>query len=332
MTLALLALAALPPAAPEVAPEHGADAAVVYRTAQNRNTGEPVELKLHLFLPEGRGARPAAAPPRAAVVFFFGGAWRGGDAGQFAPQARHFARRGLVAAAAEYRVNGREGVGPADCVADARAALHALRNLDRYGVDPNRVAAAGGSAGGHLAACCAYIPTFPGDPDGFRTADAAVLFNPGLICAPYLGPAGEKRGPDGWMTGLLPTAADLAAGATPAEAFSPAHHLDAADPPAAIFHGADDETVPPAGVKLFARAAAAAGARCELYLFPNAGHGFFNYGRGARRGAGPAYATTLRLADDFLTRLGYTPGPPPAGAFPGPGAAFTRYRAGSRDD
>ena len=317
-----IALAAFPAAA---APEHGADAAVVYRVAEDLKTGEPVDLKLHLFLPEGTGTRPAGAGPRAAVVFYFGGGWRGGDAGQFAPHARHFAGRGMVAAVAEYRVHGRHGVGPADCVADARAALHALRNLDQFAVDPARVAAAGGSAGGHLAACCAYIQQFPGDPDGFAPAGAAVLFNPGLICAPFIGPAGETRGPDGWMKNLLPTAEAVAAGATPAEAFSPVHRLDPADPPAVMFHGTADETVPPAGVKLFARAAAAAGARCALYLFPKAGHGFFNYGRGARSGGGPAYATTLRLADAFLTRLGYTTGPPPAGA--AAGVKFLRYAA-----
>ena len=329
MTPFLLALAAAPvppaPAAiPPAGPEHGADAAVVYKTAEDLTTGGPVALKLHLFLPEGAGTRPPGAAPRAAVVFFFGGGWRGGSAGQFAPQARHLARRGMVAAAAEYRVNGRHGVGPADCVRDARDALHALRNLSQFAVDPDRVAAAGGSAGGHLAACCAYINSFPGDPAGFRPAGAAVLFNPGLICAPFAGPRGAPRGPDRWMGPLLPTRAEVAAGATPAGAFSPIHHLGPGDPPAVIFHGTDDDTVPAEGVRLFADAAAAAGARCELYLFPGAGHGFFNPGRGGRRARGAAYATTLRLADAFLTRLGYTTGPPAAPA--GPAAAFARYR------
>ena len=41
---------------------------------------------------------------RPAIVFFFGGGWTGGKLEQFEPQASHLARRGMVAARADYRV------------------------------------------------------------------------------------------------------------------------------------------------------------------------------------------------------------------------------------
>ena len=137
-----------------------------------------------------------------------------------------------------------------------------------------------------------------------------MLFNPGLICADYTAPDGAAAGPDDWMKQLLPSAGAVAAGAVPAEAFSPIHHVDAADPPALILHGAADETVPPRSVRLFVNAARRAGVRCELALFPGSGHGFFNPDRRGKNKPN-AYAATLRLADEFLTGLGDTVGPPP---------------------
>jgi acetyl esterase/lipase len=53
-------------------------------------------------------------------------------------------------------VKSRQGVTPAACVEDAKSAERWLRqNAARLGLDPNRIVAAGGSAGGHIAACTA---------------------------------------------------------------------------------------------------------------------------------------------------------------------------------
>ena len=305
MSLALLlALCAAP------APQFGADAAFVYQTAEDPKGGGTVDLKLHLFLPEGTGERPAGAAARPAILLYFGGGWRGGSPGQFAPQARHLAGRGMVAAVADYRVSIRHGTGPVDCLQDARAALHALRSrAKQYAIDPDRLAAGGGSAGGHLAAGCGVIQQFPGDPEGFRTANALLLFNPGLICAPYEAADGTTATLDRWMKSLLPEGGD--------ERLSPIHHLDPADPPTIVFHGAADTTVPARSVELFCEAARQRGVRCELALFEGAGHGFFNKNRGGDR----AYAATLRLADEFLVSLGWLDAPSPE---PGDEPAFTQ--------
>ncbi|MFH5806077.1 alpha/beta hydrolase [Alienimonas sp. DA493] len=317
-SFALLLAALAAPGPPElgfeaVAPQHGADAAFVYKTAEDAKAGGTVDLKLHLFLPEGTGERPTDAA-RPAVVFYFGGGWRGGSAAHFAGQAKHLAERGMVAAVAEYRTNRQHGTSPVECVQDARAALHALRSrAEQYGVDPSRVAAGGGSAGGHLAACCGVIASFPGDPGGFETADALALFNPGVICAPYTAPDGAQATLDGWMAGLLPKGGD--------ERLSPIHHVDAGDPPTIVFHGEQDTTVPARSVELFCEALRRDGVRAELALFPGAVHGFFNKGRGDDR----AYRTTLRLTDAFFTSLGWLPEPAPAADAGGTNGGEAKY-------
>ena len=95
---------------------------------------------------------------RPAIVFFFGGGWNSGTIRQFEPQAKHIANRGMVAARADYRVKSRHGVRPNDCVEDAKSAVRWMRqNATKLGVDPDRIVSAGGSAGGHIAACTASV-------------------------------------------------------------------------------------------------------------------------------------------------------------------------------
>ena len=121
---------------------------------------------------------------RPAIVFFFGGGWTGGKIGQFEPQASHLARRGMVAARADYRVKTRHGVTPKECVEDAKSAVRWMRaNAAKLGVDPDRIVAAGGSAGGHIAACTAFTPGLDADDEDAKISskpNALVLFNPVL--------------------------------------------------------------------------------------------------------------------------------------------------------
>ncbi len=91
---------------------------------------------------------------RPGIVFFFGGGWENGTIKAFEPQAKYLASRGMVAARADYRVKSRHGVTPKECVDDARSAIRWIRqNAGKLGVDPDKIVASGGSAGGHIAAC-----------------------------------------------------------------------------------------------------------------------------------------------------------------------------------
>jgi len=88
--------------------------------------------------------------PRPCIVVVHGGGWLKGDKQKFRALALALAARGYVTAAIEYRLGG-EAKFPA-AIQDCNAAVSYLRgNAARYGIDPKRIGAVGGSAGGHLA-------------------------------------------------------------------------------------------------------------------------------------------------------------------------------------
>ena len=236
------------------------------------------ELRMHCFGLE------ASARRRAGLVFFFGGGWQGGTPAQFYPQARYLAERGMFAACAEYRVAARHGTPPSAALRDACSAMRWLRQqAGRFQLDPGRLAAAGGSAGGHLAAAAALCEGFDEVEDAAISCrpDALVLFNPVLDNSPA--GYGNERVDVPWQQ------------------FSPLHNISAHCPPSLIFLGDADQLVPVATCESFRDRAAALVARCELCLTAGAGHGFFNFGCGD----GQAYRTTVSRMDVFLRELGW---------------------------
>lgn len=99
----------------------------------------------------------SATPPRAAIVVVHGGGWLNGDKAKFRALAVQLAKRGYVAAAIEYRLGG-EAKFPA-AIQDCNAAVRFLRaHAKQYNIDPKRIGAVGGSAGGHLVGLMAAAP------------------------------------------------------------------------------------------------------------------------------------------------------------------------------
>lgn len=249
------------------------DAVLPYRkTAQ-------AELKLEVFRPEGWNP----IDQRPAIVFFFGGGWINGSTSQFHPQAAYFAKRGMVAICADYRIRKRNGTTPFDAVEDAKAALRWVwRNAKEQGIDPNRIISSGGSAGGHLAACCGVVPGYDepkeGEPE-FLPA-AMVLFNP-VIDTSKKGYGNKVLG-DRWKE------------------LSPLEQVHAKTAPTLLMVGTDDTTTPPGGDKAFAAKMKELGLRCELELYEGEAHGFFN-----ARGNNENYWKTLKRAETFLEELGF---------------------------
>ena len=247
------------------------------------------KLNLYIFAPVAVSNAPA-------IVFFFGGAWSIGSPQQFEEQCRHFSERGMVAITVDYRVKTRQNAKPTQCVADARSAMRWVRaNAAKFGIDPNRIAAGGGSAGGHLAASTAFITDFDEpneDKNISATPNALILFNPGVVLAPLDGYESEGKGKSKvkgkiieWRFGTKP------------ENISPAHHITTNAPPTIIFHGRADTTVPFLTVEAFTAKMKAAGNRCELVGFDGQQHGFFN--------SEPFLSQTLKATDKFLASLGW---------------------------
>jgi len=271
---------------PAYPPEMPDARAEVYRSIDG------IDLEAWFFEPTGHRAEDR----RPAIVFFFGGGWNGGSPGQFGPQASYLAERGMVAIAVDYRVRSRQGTLANVAVSDAKAAIRWVRtHAGRLGVDPNRIAAAGGSAGGHLAAATATLPGHDvagAGADVSSAPNALVLFNPVLITAPLPGQSEEQAEKLENLRRRL--------GAEP-ESMSPYHHVRPELPPTLILHGENDKTVPYQQVELFAEAMIATGNSCDLVGYPNQGHGFFN----AHRSDNSAYPDTVRRMDDFLVSLGW---------------------------
>lgn len=230
--------------------------------------------------------------PRPAIVFFFGGGWRNGSPKQFEHQAKYLASRGMIAFIADYRVSSRHQVTADECVKDAKSAVRWIRaNAKRLGVNPDMIVASGGSAGGHLAACTGVIPGFEDDHESVSSVpNAMILFNPAVVLAPYDGvPIPGER-----IESLLQRMG------VPIESISPIHHVRAGQPPAIIFHGDADSTVPHHTVKRFTEVMNAAGNTCELMTYEGEGHGFFN----SNRNDGQTFRSTMRQADAFLVKHG----------------------------
>ncbi len=113
------------------------------------NYGER-KLLADIFVP--RSAGPENRRP--AVVVVHGGGWKQGDKTRFRALAIELARRGYVTAAIEYRLS-HEAAFPAG-MHDCSAAVRFLRaNSEAYFLNPDKIGAVGGSAGGHLASLMA---------------------------------------------------------------------------------------------------------------------------------------------------------------------------------
>ena len=263
------------------------DTNVVQRQETYKTVGD-VTLMVDIF--ESKQKDPTKKYP--AVVFFFGGGWNGGTPAQFYPHCEYFAGRGMIAMAADYRVNGRNKTTPAECVMDGKSVFRWIRaNASRLGVDSTRIAAGGGSAGGHVAAAVATAVGFEeaGEDSSISyLPNALVLFNPVY-----------DNGPKGYghdrVKSFFP-------------AISPFHNLRPGTPPTIVFLGTKDNLIPVATAKEYQSQMQKNGDRSELYLYEDQPHGFFNYRDGTKR----FYYQTVFESDKFLASLGWIEGEPPA--------------------
>lgn len=253
------------------------------KTVIYKKTGS-VELALHIFNPPEN----TETKNRPAIVFFFGGGWVGGSPSQFYPHCKYLASRGMVAMSAEYRVKSRNGTSPIECVKDGKSAVRWIRlHADELGIDPKKLAAGGGSAGGHVAAATGTVKGFEEDSEDQNISckpDALILFNPVF-----------DNGPEGWGYNQVKEYW---------EKFSPMHNIDKDAPPTVVFLGTADKLIPVTTAEKYRKLMTDRGVRCDLHLYDGQPHGFFNYSNKN------LYTETVIEADRFLASLGYLKGEP----------------------
>jgi acetyl esterase/lipase len=198
-------------------------------------TNDP-QQKLDLYVPKGNDK------PLPLLIFIHGGGWASGTRLDYKYYCVRYAQRGYAVASITYRFVDKLPF-PA-CVQDAKCAVRFLRaNADKYHIDKNRIAAIGGSAGGHLSMMLGYTPgvkELEGD-GGYSEESSAVqvvvdLYGPTDITVP--------------TARNNPTAKQFFGGKSYDEApdqyalASPITHVTKNSPPTLIMQGTIDDTVP----------------------------------------------------------------------------------------
>ena len=230
-------------------------------------TGGGRDLRCDVYRPPGEPEGPAGAP---GVLLIHGGGWRSGDRNQLRGYGILLARAGYLCVACEYRLVP-ESPWPAQ-IHDVNACLRWMRaNAGQLGLDPDRIAVEGNSAGAHLALLAAGTagrPEFEGDGGnpGVSTAVAAAIG----VYAPTL------FFHDAYERGGLPLAALVTEALSPdvAAAASPVRQVGPDFPPTMLIHGTADETVPSLATLVMYEALAEAGVPVELHLYADQPHAF----------------------------------------------------------
>ena len=238
--------------------------------------------EIEIFFPKNHAPATKTVP---GIIMFHGGGWGGGHRKQFRYLCHYFSTRGLVAATVTYQLATKAGANKAKgtksrkrvCITDAKSAIRWYKqNADKLGIDPKRIIAGGGSAGGHISLLATTNPGLndPDDPKGYGTSVASyLLFNPALS-------AGDAKDPE----------VDFL------------QHLKADFPPAIVFFGSEDNWMKKGWVPASEKMNLLGIKSTDLRIAEGMGHGFFN--------RQPWADITLIAADKFLHDLGFLKGDP----------------------
>lgn len=234
---------------------------VVYGTVSGEN------LYLDVYRPKDTQSKHPA------IVFIHGGGFRGGDKSQFGWHANQVIEKGYVAFSLNYRLAPKD-LYPA-AVDDCQRAIRWIRaNAERYGVDPDRIGAAGSSAGGHLVSMLGTCDTLHPTEDGLATFSSKVS-----CVVNYFGPTDFRpvvNSPRAVATlanflgKSAQEAPDLYADA------SPITHVSKTSVPFLSLHGNNDTSIPIAQSEKLTEALKQAGVEATLLTVEGAGHGFHN--------------------------------------------------------
>ena len=228
-------------------------------------TGGGRDLLCDIYRPNPAVLEAQAVTP--ALVLTHGGAWRGGNRQQLRRYGLRLAREGIVCVAHEYRLTP-EARWPHH-IEDTKAAIRWTRaNAESLGIDADRIAIQGNSAGAHLALVAAGAPDVAelegsgGNADvSSRVAACIAIYAPTVLR--------YRDGGPNTLAGIT----DQPSERTAAQA-SPITYARADFPPTLLIHGDADTTVPVrASIDMHA-ALRAAGATVELHIYANQPHAF----------------------------------------------------------
>lgn len=256
------------------------DTVVHERDVEYSNVGQRTLLDI---------VRPkAAAGPMPAVLLVHGGGFRRGHRNSYLPQAIKLAERGYVAATASYRLAPRHQFPAA--VEDVKAAVRYLRaNAKRLNIDPERIGAMGGSAGGHLVLMLGltgdvaeFEGTGPNREFSSRVQAVVNYYGPTDFTQSYQKSVDARDVLPLWLGGHLDQNRRFHQKASPINWVTPSAA------PTLSIHGNKDTYVAYEHSFWITERLLAAGVDAELETIPDAGHGF--RGADAERAEARAFA------------------------------------------
>ncbi len=241
----------------------------IYKTIGN------IELEAHIFYPEDF----KEGDKRPGYVFFHGGGWAIGTPEWGYKNCKNYSAKGMVAISFEYRLVDIHNSNIVDCIKDAKSAILWTREqAASLGIDPDKIVAAGFSAGGHLAASTAILKNIEISNDSELSAEPNAI---------VVHSASYNTLKSDWFA--------RQSNQQP-RSISTFHHLDKDLVPSIFFHGTNDHLAPISEFTEFRDKMDALGNTYEYKIFENVGH-FFN--------KPSARAEVGEMTDAFLTKLGY---------------------------
>lgn len=196
---------------------------------------------LHSYLPEVRRGDGA-------VIIFTGGAYARRAPHEAEPYALKLNQMGIAAFVVDYRVMPSKAHLPSS---DAIRAMKIVKErAEQYGINPEKIAVMGSSAGGHLAATCGYF-------------DPLIRPNAQILCYPVTDIESHRGSYENLLSGDVEKA----------EQWSPTALASDHTPPTFIWHTSSDPSVDVKGTYRYAARLSEIGVPVELHVYPVGGHG-----------------------------------------------------------
>jgi len=229
-------------------------------------------LELYVFLPEKQ------SEPTPAIVWYYGSGFNQREPGQFFEHGKILAKQGMASISTNIRgaIGDRANRDITPCLEDAKSAYRWVRSrVEKFNLDPDRIAVGGGSSGGYLAAAVATLPGYdtPGE-------DLSVPIDPSLqvLFNPFLGRVDFPK--------------DKA----------PLKNVTKDTPPVILFQGTADTTTPVSLAYQYQQSIFSSPDKYSVVeTYEGQRHGFFNY----QDGGNPYYYKTVGDMILFLQKHGY---------------------------
>ena len=230
---------------------------------------DTIELKFKIYKPYTFDSNKEYST----VILFHGGGFNNRFENQFKKHAEYFNSRSYITITPVYRIKNLHNTSPRESYDDAKDFLnYIILNSKKYNINVDRLFIGGGSAGGHLALSTIF------QDNTRKFVKGLILYNPIVDTGPNSAFANRRNNKD-----FLE--------------ISPIHNIKEGHPPTIIFHGSLDKIEPIEKINEYKEKVSSVGSRCEVIIYPNQGHSFFNQQE--------FFIKTCEEVDKFLLSLNY---------------------------